>query len=69
MWQLARDGRHVLVNAMGRIIGRIIVSDGEFKASTMVFDEQGVGTREGLGAYFTLEQAQAAVEARGHEIR
>lgn len=73
MWHQINDGlvavKWYQTNDLGRIIARIVFKENEYKASTMVFNDEGVGSSEGLGAYITLEQAKAAVEARGHEIR
>lgn len=69
MWHQIHDDyaaieRHkwVLSDERGRIIGRIVERDGEFKASKMEFDGMGVGTSIGKGAYVSLDQAKAAVE-------
>lgn len=51
------------INDQGRIIGRVIAKDGEFSASKMEFDPEGVGKSVHKGMYATLDQAKAAVEA------
>jgi len=47
----------------GKILGRVYLKEGEYKASKLVFDEAGLGSKNYLGSYATLAQAQAAVDA------
>lgn len=50
-------------NEQGRIVGRIHLKEGEYRASKLVFDEAGVGSKNYLGAFVSLDQAKAAVDA------
>lgn len=52
----------VKVDHAGRIIGRVQAADGEFSASTLVFDAEGVGKKVFKGWYLNLEAAKAAVD-------
>ena len=52
----------VKTNEQGRIVGRIYFKEGEYKASKLVFDGEGVGAKNYLGSFVTLEQAKAAVD-------
>ena len=52
----------VKTNEAGRILGRVHLKDGEYKASKLEFDTDGVGSKNYLGAFITLEQAKAAVD-------
>ena len=53
----------VKTNETGRIMGRVHLKEGEYKASRVLLDTEGVGTKAYLGSFFTLEQAKAAVDA------
>src|SRR5882762_8252045 len=47
----------VKANEAGRIVGRIHLKEGEYRASKLLFDEAGVGNKSYLGAFFSLDQA------------
>lgn len=70
MWNEIRNHRlgedahkWVRANEAGRITGRIHLKDGEYRASRLSFDADGLGNKNYLGAFVTLEQAKAAVDA------
>lgn len=66
MWQMIGNlivgDKWVKTNEAGRIIGRISLKEGEYKASRLAFDADGVGSKNYLGAFITLDQAKAAVD-------
>lgn len=55
--------KFVKVDEAGRIIGRIQEKDGEWGASKVVVDAEGIGHSVHKGFYFTLNQAKAVVDA------
>lgn len=72
MWTAIRVGREVglaefdkwvKTNEAGRVVGRIHLKEGEYKASRLEFDDEGVGSKNYLGAFVTLDQAKAAIDA------
>ena len=73
MWQSIRVGHDVglaefdkwikVNDTNGRILGRVHLKEGEYKASKLIFDGEGVGNKNYLGSFATLVQAQAAVDA------
>jgi hypothetical protein len=59
---LLENDKWVKTNDVGRIVGRIHFKEGEYKATKLKFDDEGLGNKSYLGAYVTLDQAKAAVD-------
>ena len=63
MWHEPIDNlKWVKTNEAGRIVGRVHLKEGEYRASRLVFDDAGVGSKNYLGAFINLERAKAAVD-------